>query len=329
MARRKPVERVYVGALSVSPTACHHYYVPVHGFQASHAHTANAIHLLNNEHTGVVSRKGQKRLEKALAWLIYFSKPKRMTDQETGRKFTFNINFITLTLSSKQVHSDQEITKVCLGSFLDKCRKMVGLTNYIWRAEAQANGNIHFHLVTDTYIHYNDLRKWWNQSQELLGYVSGFAHKHHHFNPNSVDIHSVKHVNRLSSYLSKYMSKERAFACIGELRQIKGEIVEVLYGSQQYRNEAANRKEGKVIGHVLGGRIRLIESKLWACSQSLSKCGNLKVMEDEYRFDSVVELINKCDYRQYKGEFVTSMYGDFKRVVDVLLKSTALSSSKS
>lgn len=327
MARRKPQERVYIGALSVSPFACHHYYVPVDGFQASRAHTANAYHLEDNEHNGTVSHKGRKRLEKALAWLIYYSKPKRITDQSTGKKFTFNINFITLTLSAKQGHSDQEITKVCLGSMLDKLRKQVGLNNYIWRAEAQANGNIHFHLVTDTFVHYNDLRKWWNQSQELLGYVSAFARKHHHFNPNSVDVHSVKHIKRISSYLSKYMSKERAFACIGELRQIKGETVEVLYGSQQYRNEAANKKEGKVIGHVLGGRIRLIESKLWACSQQLSKCGNIKVDQTDHNFMAISDLIDTCDYKQYNGEFVTSMYGDFKKVVDVLLKSAAVSNS--
>lgn len=323
MAKRKPIERVYTSALSVSPTACHHYYVPIDGFQASRAHTANAINLENNEHNGQVSNSGRKRLEKALAWLIYYSKPKRITDQDTGKKFTFNINFITLTLSSKQEHSDQVITKVCLGSFLDKFRKGLGLTNYIWRAEAQANGNIHFHLVTDTYIHYNDLRKWWNQSQGLLGYVSEFARKHHHFNPNSVDVHSVKHIKRISSYLSKYMSKERAFSCIGELRQINGEVVEVLYGSQQYRNESANKKVGRVIGHVLGGRIRLIESKLWASSQSLSKCANLKVSEDEHRFASVADLIRSCDYKEYYGEFVTSMYGDFRKVVDVLLVQNA------
>jgi hypothetical protein len=323
MARRKPIERVYTSALSVSPTACHHYYVPVDGFKPSRAHTTNAIHLEDNQHDGIVSCKGRKRLEKSLAWLIYYSKPKKVTDMETKKTFTFNINFITLTISSKQMHSDKEITKVCLGSFLDKCRKMVGLKNYIWRAEAQANGNIHFHLVTDTYIHYNDIRKWWNQSQELLGYVTEFSKKYHHFNPNSVDVHSVKHIQRICSYLGKYMTKERAFQCIGELRRIKGEVVEVLYGSDKYRSERANRKEGKVIGHILGGRIRLIESKLWASSQSLSKCANIKVLEDEYRFSSVVDLINSCDFRQYNGEFVTSMYGDFKKVVDVLLVQNA------
>lgn len=319
MARRKPIERIYVPSLSVSPVAVHEYYVPIDGFCQSRKHAANTHHLSKNEHDGTVSYKGRKRLEKALAWLIYFSKPKRITDMETNKSFTFNVNFITLTLSAQQAHSDKEVTAVCLKNFLDVCRKQVNLANYIWRAEAQANGNIHYHLVTDTYIHHKDIRRWWNQSQNLLGYVDQFKAKHHFDNPNSIDVHSVKHVKRLSSYLSKYMSKERAFACIGELRLIKGEQVEVLYGSQQYRSEAANKKEGKVIGHVLGGRIRLIESKLWSCSQSLSQQQNFKVGAEEYHFNSVCDLIDKCDYRIYRGEYVTSLYGDFKKVIDVLM----------
>lgn len=265
--------------------------------------------------------KGRKRLEKAITWLIFGAKNKRITDMQTGKTFTFKINFLTLTLPATQQHSDQEITSRCLKNFLDVCRKNIDLTNYIWRAEAQANGNIHYHIVTDKYIHYNDLRKWWNQSLELLGYISAYEKKWKHRNPNSVDVHSVKHVDRLASYLSKYMAKERAFSCIGELRMVKGVVKEILYGSTEYRNESANRKNGKVIGHVLGSRIRLIQSKLWAASRSVSSMKNIKIGEDENRFSKVAQDILDVDSRLYVGAFVNSYYGDFSDVCRKLLSS--------
>lgn len=266
-----------------------------------------------------MSVKARKRLECALAWMLYEAKPKWTVSPKSGKKFQFKINFITLTLPAQQVHSDQEITNRCLGNVLDILKKKHSLVNYIWRAEAQSNGNIHFHLTTDVWIHYNDLRRYWNQSLELLGYVSSFEFKHKHRNPNSVDVHSVKHVKRLSSYLSKYMAKNRAFSCIGELRLIEGKLVEVLYGTDLYRSENADKKKGKVVGHILGGRIRPITSRLWYCSRSLSAKKNFKVSGDEYFFSDVESVIKQCEFRSYEGKFVTSLYGDFSPVVDFMV----------
>lgn len=319
MNKSKFQPRAKCSSLSLLPNACHFYTEFLEGFSQSNRHKANMINLEDNAHNGKVSVKGRKRLECALQWLLYYAKPKRVSCSELQKSFTFKINFCTLTLPAAQVHSDTEITSRCLSNFFDVWKKQGGLGEYIWRAEAQANGNIHYHIVTDTYIHYNTLRRWWNQSVELLGYVSAFELKFHHRNPNSTDIHSVKHVNKLSSYLAKYMTKERAFVCIGELRLIKGEQVEVLYGSKLYRSEPANKKTGKVIGHVLGGRVRLITSKLWSCSRGLSKMKALKISGSEYRFAAVSDLISQVDSKVYQSDFVRSYYGDFSAVVGKVL----------
>jgi len=276
------------------------------------------VNLEDNEHDGKMSNKARKRIEKCIAWIIYGAKVKHVTDHETGKRFSFKINFITLTLPAIQVHSDSDITNKCLGNMFDVMKKRAGLNNYIWRAEAQANGNIHFHIITDTFMHYNDLRKWWNQSLDILGYIDAFQLKWRHRNPNSIDVHSVKHVSRLSSYLSKYMAKEKSFACIGELRLIDGKQVEVLYGSKIYRAENAGKKTGKVIGHVLGGRIRQITSRLWMPSRELGKKANLKVAADEEVFQAIDEMIWHSNKHTYRGEFVTSHYGDFSHVIDWL-----------
>lgn len=320
MARRKP-ERTYYGNLSVSPNAVHYYLRPADGFTSTSRHRANQICLEENSHNGKVSDKARKKLECCLQWLLYSAKNKKVVDVDTGKTFFFKINFITLTLSAPQVHSDQEITNRCLGNFLDTLKKQCGVVNYLWRAEAQANGNIHYHVVTDKYIHHSDIRRYWNQSQQLLGYIDSFCFSKKHRNPNSTDIHSVKHVKRLSSYLSKYMAKNRAFGCIGELRLINGKQVEVLYGSKQYKNENADQKKGRVIGHVLGGLIRPIECRLWGCNRELSKRKSIVVSEDEYVFSDLASIIKQCEFRQFKGEYVTSLYGDFKKACDFLLSA--------
>lgn len=71
--------------------------------------------------------------------------------------------FITLTLPSKQQHSDIQITKYCVNPFLSYARKMWGVRHYIWKKELQQNGNLHYHFVTDRYIDHQVLRRTWNR----------------------------------------------------------------------------------------------------------------------------------------------------------------------
>lgn len=316
MARRKPQEKTYQANLSINPHQVCYYYSSVDGFKASKAHTANQYHLTDNETNGQISYKARKSIETALSWLLYGAKPKKVWCEERQKFFRFKVNFLTLTLSAKQVHPDEQITNVCLNDFLDNMRKRFGLVNYLWRAEAQANGNIHFHVTTDTYIPHDKVRLYWNRSQQKLGYVSAFSKIHGHANPNSTDIHSVKHVKRLASYLSKYMCKNRSFACIGELRLIDGKQVEVLYGSKQYKSEENGTRVGKVIGHVLGGLIRPIESRLWFCSRSLSSKKSIVIGQDNFEFEDVCSIVKQCDFKHYNYEFTTMLYGEFGRVID-------------
>jgi hypothetical protein len=310
MAKGKKFEpRVFIPVVSASPTKIACFSRPIDGFHPSSGHARNWLHLENNDHNGKVSEKARKKIELAVTWLLFKAKPKRITDAETGKSFTFLINFITLTLPSKQVHTDQEIKDRCLNNFLQVCRKN-GIVNYLWRAEAQPNtGNIHFHITTDKYIHYEKLRQWWNQSVGLLGYLDAFQLSHGHRNPNSTDIHSVKHIKRITSYLSKYLGKNRKFPCIGELRIMDGELKEILYKSDIYRSEGRGEKKGKLVGHMLGAEVRNIEGRLWGCSASLSKCKSVVVDGTEHEFSTLQEFINQSDFKRFDGEHTTLYFG--------------------
>jgi len=198
-----------------------------------------------------ISKKAATRLRNALSWMLYVSKSKKVYNKHLKSFFRFRINFITLTLSSKQIHSDTIIKKTCLHPFLDILRKKFRVNNYIWRAEKQKNGNIHFHIICDKYIPYEDVRKIWNVAQERLFYITNFrknnldlykeagisfsklkiqAESHFtsksadvekllkNYNPNSTDIHSVTKVKNVFKYVCKYMVKQ------GNYGKIEGDI---------------------------------------------------------------------------------------------------------
>ena len=93
-----------------------------------------------------------------------------------------------------------------------------GIEKYFWRAEAQKNGNIHFHLIVDKYVKYEDLRIIWNRVQNKLNYIDKFEEKNHYRNPNSVDVRSAAQVKNFINYVLKYCLKEE------KSRKIEGRI---------------------------------------------------------------------------------------------------------
>lgn len=89
--------------------------------------------------------------------------------------------FLTLTLPAKQIHCDNEIKKECFLRFIewlttskDKSGSGWNVKNYIWVAETQKNGNIHFHLIIDRALPREAINRKWNQFLERLGYVTRF-----------------------------------------------------------------------------------------------------------------------------------------------------------
>lgn len=304
---QKPLK---LAAASIYPDQIHTYYVSEKQFTRSHRFIMNQKNLEDNSTQGILSRKAAKRIEHGINWLLLKAKPKRVYVPDIKRTVSFKINFVTLTLPAKQRHSDAEITAVCLNNFLNVLRKELKLENYIWRAEAQLNGNIHYHLTTDIFIHYKDLNRWWNNSVELLGYVSEFEKKFHHRQPNSTDVHAVKHVRRLAAYISQYMAKDKTFYPIGELREHKGKRFEVLYGSDQYRKEEPLRKLGKVVAVTIAGPVRKLTGRLWFCSRSISQSKPLIIQEDCFQWCSLQDVLKSEFFKVHKADYVYSYYGD-------------------
>ncbi len=195
-------------------------------------------HLLKSSRSaeGSVSKIASRKMGKAIEYLLFLSNPKSATAQLTGKLFNFRIAFITLTLPSKQKHSDNEIKQKLLNSFLLELKDNYKVKNYVWRAEKQLNGNIHFHIIVDKFIPWNELRNRWNRITNKLGYVDNYKHemkKYHNGNfkvredllerwsyksqinaykvgvandwqsPNSTDIHSIIKIRNIQNYVTK------------------------------------------------------------------------------------------------------------------------------
>lgn len=179
--------------------------------------TAYAIYLLDRkksmfrkppERTGtrMLSQQSRRLLMTAVNWLTLFS-PERTFYCSKRKKFIkFRINFITLTLACYQVEDDDYIKNRLLQPFI-KWMLRQGATAYIWKAETQNNGNIHFHITTNIYIHWRAIRDKWNTLQQDHGFLNDYQEQYKSNDPNSTDVHSVHKYADLVNNVGNYFGK--------------------------------------------------------------------------------------------------------------------------
>jgi hypothetical protein len=190
--------------------------------------------------TGLMDGRTKRKITKILyVWtqsVIEYMKHKRIPKYQSWRYLTF----VTLTLSAPQIHTDNEIKRELLNHFLIKAKRNYGLKNYLWVAEKQKNGNIHFHIVFDRPVAWQDIQEDWNAVQENLGYISRFYNTYLHITPNSTDIHSLQNIRNVSGYMIKYMTKGntikakqegRIWGCSRQLGELKyfGDMIDSTY----------------------------------------------------------------------------------------------------
>lgn len=161
----------------------------------------------NNRAIGIFSRHSRTRLVSSINWMLFLSQRKWVWSKSDHKGFYFKVNFITLTLSDVQSHTDTYIVTHMLQPFLKWIARSHNAWNYVWKAEAQDNGNIHFHITTNKFIHLSEIRKKWNSLQLKHGYMSRYNAGNKDCNPNSTDVHAVKNETELAMYMGKYFSK--------------------------------------------------------------------------------------------------------------------------
>ncbi len=213
-----------------------------------------------NQSDGLISDKAKRKISQSIDWMLELAEDKPLYHDDPENDLLFKLNMLTLTLSSDQIHDDNTIKQELLQPFLDTLRKTWNCNIYMWRAESQQNGRIHFHIITDVYIAWWKIRKRWNSIQNRLGYVDRWVSENDEKDPNSTDVHSIEKVENLGAYLSKYCSKNPKGAMYTACQLEGGQLVPCYNPSEALNIYSA----GAEMFRSIGGR-------LWGVSYAISK----------------------------------------------------------
>lgn len=232
-----------------------------------------------------VSDSTRKKIATAARALSWSAVPRKIRNHK-GEIVTHLISFITLTLPAAQEHDDAFITKEILGTFLDRCRKLGIFKNYVWRAEKQQNGNIHYHLLSDSFASFSTIKKMWLIALRLHGYLQRFTEK---FSSMSFaeycrqNFNKGKHPEKVAAaYAAGTRSGWQNPPCC-DVRSVDS-------------TEGVSRYIGKYISKVNPDDPNIVTGRAWACSQSVSSA--VKTLKDDKDFcrnwyTAAVEILKK------------------------------------
>lgn len=170
----------------------------------------------NKAYSGKVTNHAAKRIRRAIDILCQKSPTKTIYNPVTKKYFPFKLNFITLTISSKQNVLNEFSYHNLLKPFLRTMRRE-GNFRYIWKAEFQKRGQLHYHLATNVFLTWQQIRSTWNKLQRKNKLLESYAKVHHHYDPNSTDIHAIGDKTKTAAYLSKYLCKDNAQGIKGKV----------------------------------------------------------------------------------------------------------------
>lgn len=246
--------------------------------------------LQNNNHGGELSKKSVQKLRNAINWLVASAKKQRIRNVVTGKMFDFRISFVTLVLPFDQGDlSDSKICNMLLNPLLMTLKNRYGLKNYVWKAEAQKNGNIHFHITTDAYLPYDELRYLWNRLIEKKGLMSGYTDKFSRMSKNEYVKYRLNEVSNDSDSIDLVENSELE-------KIIKAYEFGVNTG---WKNP--NSTDVKAVRNVkdLAAYLatymskkeknkRKITGRLWSCSHSLSASNKCEIIFEQNQVGEVM-----------------------------------------
>jgi hypothetical protein len=126
----------------------------------------------------------------------------------TGKVRSFMPVMVTVTLSSPQKHDDKWIKRNILQEFLKALQRKKDIRFTFWKAEAQLNGNIHFHILIDRYVDKKFIQGLWNYYQKKAGYMDKYFSEHQHYNSPSTHVEGMRSDKSPIKYVLKYLQKK-------------------------------------------------------------------------------------------------------------------------
>lgn len=218
-----------------------------------------------------IQKRNRTKIRNAVLWMNTLTNDKWIYSRKEKKKFKFRINFITLTLSEKQKISDQVVKDKMLTPFIEWLQRKHDVKMYVWKAEAQLNGNIHFHITIDRFIHWRAIRAKWNSIQIKAGQYNSFLTPDGYEDKNSTDVHSCKNPNEVARYLGGYITKSDMLHKSAP-KEIK-ELFKKEYDHETQKEIYNPEKSYQILycaADISRWLLRPIEGRRFAISESLS-----------------------------------------------------------
>ena len=207
----------------------------------------------------------KRKIEKIIDFMSDTAKWHKVWCEAERKHVWFRLGFLTLTLPASQLndfgrselaandemflndelltvsdvgfrYSDDFIKSNILNHYLTILREKYGVHNYLWKAEPQSNGNIHFHIVIDQFIHWKALQYIWNRCLSKTTLIDEFEKKFGHRNPPTIKVHAIRNVESIRKYITKYLAKAefekrkingRKWSCNEDLSKYDGVTIEL------------------------------------------------------------------------------------------------------
>jgi hypothetical protein len=264
------------------------------------------------QYNGQLSRATKSKLNK---WLLNWMQALQhhITENKRNRKkCKYWPVFVTLTLSDRQRieegETDNYIKRTLLNTFIQDCKRNHGVENYLWRAEAQKNGNIHFHLIIDRYIDRHTLQSKWNRIQKK--FVDRYTERTGKTEPPSTQIQSIRNYGRVSMYATKYALKEpgtdytprkiegRIWGCSDQIR-----CIEAWTRSKLDDERPVIEAELKKIDHILVENWAKNDGYCWI-KLTIPAWNQLKILQSsllDHYADEYKKLYKDQEYQDYRA----------------------------
>jgi hypothetical protein len=192
-------------------------------------------------YSGEITASTAKRISTAVDIFLQMSPKRQIFNPIIQRQQQFQLSFITLTIPQAEpvpASEGHKALKIWLQHFKrpwHKKKMSEQIKSYIWKAELQERKQLHYHVLTNSFLHYGEIRRIWNDCMRSREWLGG------HKDPNSTDVHSIYKIKDVRRYLSKYIAK------------------------QQFQESPANPEAGFPCLQVPV----VLDAKVWGCSKDL------------------------------------------------------------
>ena len=159
-------------------------------------------------YSGQVTFHTQKRIKKTVDLLLQLTDTVYIYNTYKNKYLKHRLSLITLTIPDydkdmKLKWANHNLLRPFLRYFKDN--KII--TTYIWKAELQQRGAIHYHITTPSYVDINDVRIKWNQILLKHNLMSSYIKKYGNKTPPSTEVKEVFSIKGMQCYIQKEISK--------------------------------------------------------------------------------------------------------------------------